>query len=206
MKPPTSSCLRLRRHYWLCSATAAGVIVSITGTAEAAVIFSGAQNLPIHPVVQDDGLYIDVEAPFATSQGVPMAGWDINPYDGGTSIYTNSNSCAAVNGLNAADLPVGTQVSAALNFSTVEFYGLVDIPAFSSGYVGFSFGPDSVPGVQTWYGWMLIQVNPDDIQNGRVISWAYENTGAPIIIPEPAPLAMPAMGSAGLALWRRCRI
>ena len=205
MKKSTSSSLRLDRHYLLCSAAAAGVAVTITPGSKAAVVYSGLQNIPIFPLSANGGVYIDVESPFGASQGpAQVSGWDLNPYANGGVIYTAGNTRVVINGGNAANLPSGDVVSSGSVFSSGGFYGQLEIPPQSAGYIGFSFDPQSVPGVQTWYGWMQIASNPGG--NGTVVNWAYDNTGAPIVIPEPGPLAMLAMGFAGVTMRRRRRV
>lgn len=204
MQNPTTTHLRLDRHYFLCSAAAAGVAATLAPRSEAALIYSGVQNLPILPMTINGGVYIDVETPFASSQEpVVITGWDINPYNGGQSIYGAPGTRLVMDGSKAANLAVDTVISAGSNFSTPGYFALVDIPDLSTGYVGFSFDPQNVPGVQTWYGWMQISVN--SAGNGSVINWAYDDTGAPVKIPEPASLAMLALGTAGLTMMRRRR-
>jgi hypothetical protein len=72
--------------------------------------------------------------------------------------------------------------------------------------VGFKFDPDGTAGVQTLYGWVQMTVGGSTFGNGKVIAWAYEDSGSAIragAIPEPNSLALLALGAAGVASWRR---
>jgi hypothetical protein len=76
-------------------------------------------------------------------------------------------------------------------------------------YFGFSFQLETV-GNPTVYGWA--EVERLDEESGRLLGWAYEDSGAPIQvsdtgtpIPEASPLALFALGAAGILAyrWRR---
>ena len=57
----------------------------------------------------------------------------------------------------------------------------------------------------SFFGWVGLEVEQHRL-TARVTAWAYEDTGAPIRageIPEPSPLALLAMGAAGIAALRR---
>ncbi len=57
----------------------------------------------------------------------------------------------------------------------------------------------------SFFGWIGLEVEQHRL-TGRVTGWAYEDTGDPIRagqVPEPSPLALLAMGAAGIAALRR---
>lgn len=77
-----------------------------------------------------------------------------------------------------------------------------------TGYFGFRFeleedSPNASAGT-TVYGWAEVErLSPT---SGRVLEWAYDDAGAPILagaIPEPGTLGMLALGAVGLAAMRR---
>ena len=78
-----------------------------------------------------------------------------------------------------------------------------------SGYFGFSFELEGSG--DTVYGWGLIE--RIDVENGRLLGWAYEDSGAEIhvgdtgaatpVIPVPSALGLAALGVAGVQAMRR---
>lgn len=200
---------RLDSHFRLAAAAATGAAaVSTSSSANAAVIYSGLQNVPIFPITDNGGVYFDFEAPFTSAQGPTRpTGWDVNPYASGASIYLNNNTAIVLAGATAADLAFGTPITAASLFSGTGFNGGVAIPAGSTGIFGFRFASNNGGDpLQNLYGWARISVAAAG--NGNVVDWAYEDTGAPITagaVPEPGSLTLLAAGAAGLAQWRRRR-
>jgi len=83
-----------------------------------------------------------------------------------------------------------------------------------SGYFGFSFdlefeSESGTPAETTVYGWGLVEgIDP---ANGRLLGWAYEDSGDPIHvgdtgatpIPVPSALGLAALGAAGVLSIRR---
>ena len=218
---------RLDKHFAACCAAAGAAYFAGPTSSGAAVIYSGTQNLPIFPgdtnaLTHNGGIYIDFESPFGSAQGTTprtdpatlVPGWDINPYTAGSAIYFGRPSSQVVlSAGKAANLVLGSLVSSAASFSGASpygtgFFGAVNIPSGQTGYIGFRFDPQTVTGVQTWYGWMHLSVGSDTapFANGSVIDWAYDNTGAGIAVgavPEPSSIALLAMGAVGLLALRR---
>ena len=212
---------RLDKHLIGCSAAALGVVslMSTQGSAQAQIVYSGIQNLPVHPSAVNGGLYFDFENPANWAQGTTprtdpntlVPGWDANPYAAGGSLYVNTNTKVVVSGANAANLIAGTLIGPSSTFNGpngagVGFYGAVAVPAGTTGFVGFSFDPQSVAGAQTWYGWF--RVSPASSGDGTIVDWAYDNTGAAInagVVPEPSSIALLALGTAGVLALRRRR-
>ena len=83
-----------------------------------------------------------------------------------------------------------------------------------TGYFGFSFdleneSASNAPAGTTVYGWG--EVERIDASNGRLLGWAYEDSGADIhvgdtgtpVIPVPSALGLAALGAAGVLSMRR---
>jgi len=208
---------RLDRHFAACSAVALGAAAwfGSPGEARADIVYSGLANLPVFPTSVNGGLYIDLEKPANFGQGTPSAGWDMNPYAGGWSIYMGRPSTGVILAFpdTAANLPLGMLVDSTQSFSgtttyNTGFYGDSGIPSGQTGYLGFRFDPDDVPGVQTWYGWFRMSAAANGTSDGSVLDWAYDNTGAGLkvgVVPEPSAISLLALGTAGMMALRRRR-
>ena len=211
--PTSTVTAKLDKHLVACSAAAVGA-VSFFGSsapAQADIIYSGLQNAPIFPAAVNGGVYINVETPFGFAQGTRPAGWDLNPYKSGQSLYVNSNTRVQLASSLVANLALGAPIDASQTFSGTGFYGGVATPIGSTGFIGFSFDPDSVPGAQTWYGWFRLTVAAEP-GTGYVVDWAYDNTGAGLnagdgitAVPEPSTISLAAlaMGAVGVRALRQ---
>ena len=213
---------RLDKHFAGCSAAAVGVASFFANQtpADAGVVYSGIQNVPIFKGTVNGGPYINLDTGAFAQGAVPrvdpnilIPGWDLNPYAAGKSIYVNSNTKVVLAGATAANLSLGTLIGPGSTLSTPPpptWYGGVGIPEGSTGYIGFKFDPESLPGVQEWYGWAHMSVGNNTTTDGSLIDWAYDNSGAGIqtgAVPEPASFAMGAlaMGAMGLVALRQRR-
>jgi hypothetical protein len=214
MKKPTLASTpvvaRLDKHFAGCSAAAVGVasFFAHSTPAEAGIVYSGIQNVPIFPGTVNGGVYINVEPPFNFAQGSRPGGWDLNPYYTGWSVYVNANTKILLTGAYPTALTFGDLIGPSGTWSGAGWSGDSGIATGSTGYIGFSFDPDDVPGAQEYYGWFQMHVGNNNTINGSVIDWAYENTGAPIatgMVPEPSSFAILAMGAAGLLMLRERR-
>lgn len=97
----------------------------------------------------------------------------------------------------------GAPKATAGNFSTAS-----TATGFGSGYIGVRF---IIPGgpPTTHYGWINLAVDHKN-KSFTVFGWAYESAAnTPIhvpVVPEPASLALLAMGAGGIVAWRKRKI
>lgn len=205
MNPLTSPTrVRLDSHFLACSAIFAGVGTFTMSQAEAAVVYSGVANIPIFQ--GGGGLYLDFQTgDFAQGDRTTVPNWDFNPYTSGTRLYVNAASALVLAGSNVASLPSGTVVDATSNLSALNFVGDTDIAAGTTGFIGFRFKSNDA--TTDYYGWAEYSVGAG-VADGAIVRWAYEDSGAGIAVgavPEASSLGLLALGSVGLAQWRRRR-
>lgn len=189
----------LRMKHTLSLSASALFLVACT-SASSAIISSG--NVSIAIPTTYEGIYIDIDT-FATGTS-EFTGWDVNFAFGGSEIYNSDKFQAVRSGTGFTDpylnLPEGLMLSAATPSYSSGFGGsLTHLGAGPSqfapggiGSIGFQFITNS--GAGPFYGQMMVKLTAN-APGGIIYGWAFDDTGAPIAIPEPATWA----GVAGVA-------
>ena len=202
----------------LVGAAAVGSTGSALMTANAAVIYSGPQNLSTNallgrdpPSADTEMVNIDASGDFefvmvsfsgkgpathvlSSSAGEKISSGLNNPFHGGA--YIGNLSAGATIG------PGGPFASGWDVFTDEVYSG--EWPAGSNGFIGFKFNPT---GSQDLYGWGKVTLSPDN-SILTLVDWAYENTGATIHagdIPEPSTFVLLGASMIAAAVWRRCK-
>ena len=184
--------MKTRVHSLACLTTLALVLPSSAG-----LIYSNLQDISIP--ANFDGVYLNVETgAWNTNAMSPVAGWDINPFFGGSAIWNapafqpvraGTTSTSAV-----LNLATGTTVDGSSVFSTAtQVPGGQNVggPAYgasethmgagagqfvsgSEGYLGFQLNG-------TNYGWMRV-VFTNNAGGALIKEWAYDDSGAAIAV------------------------
>lgn len=178
---------RARLAAWLRCLLPVAALACALGPGRAALIYSGLKDLTI-PTGQT-GIYLDLDTGITGfDDNSPPAGWDINPFFGGTGIANNAVFQPVRLGTANADavrkLGVGAVVSSASVFST-GFGGSGDPNAHlgsganqfqenTEGYLGFKFNTNG--GAGPYYGWMRL-VLTGNLAGALIKDWAYETSG-----------------------------
>jgi autotransporter-associated beta strand protein len=153
------------------------------------IVFSGDRNIAIP--TDFDGVYINISnGQFGSS---PVAGWDLNPFFGGLFIANSPNFQPVRIGDGFEDaiirLAPTSVIGGGLTYSSdwggsgAEGgqghlgSGLLQFADGKSGYLGFKLLSEAA---DPRYGWMQV-VLTENGENGRIQSWAYENSGGTIL-------------------------
>ncbi len=194
---------RLDTHFVACAAAAGAAVVGGVQQSEAAVVYSGIVNIPIPNDFY--GVYLNVQTGAFQANGAPvaLAGWDLNPYQGGGSLFQNTTApeASAYVGSPATNLAPGTPINAAAGLSPATTNFAVGV----EGILGFKFVD---AGNVSHFGWMHYTKNAGGAGTAGVIrDYAWENTAGGAInagdIPAPGSLALLAVGAIGVAGRRR---
>jgi hypothetical protein len=203
-----------------CAAVATAAAVGGVEHANAAVIYSGAQNIQL--TYGPPGLYINLVTKASSTVPASVPGWDINPYVHSPNflIYSPAKltfvkSSVDVGAGDTAKLPAGASIGSSSTFVNY-FDGFMNNNSIGewtgagSGYLGIKFSEAGVNGGSPMYGWIQISKNagtPTAAPTGiNILDWAYDNSGASISagnVPEPSSLALLAAGATGLCVRRR---
>ena len=162
----------------------------------AGLIYSNLQDISIP--ANFDGVYLNVETgAFNNDSMAPVAGWDVNPFFGGSAIW-NAPAFqpvrAGTTGSSAVlNLATGTIVDGSSVFSTAvqgpggetpggPAYGASDTH-MGAGAGQFQNGQEGYFGFKlngTNYGWMRVVF--DSTGTGLIKDWAYDDSGAQIAV------------------------
>ena len=212
----------------------AGLVIAAGGKAQAGIIYSGSMNEPFGTDYGDYNLTMEGLNPEARFWGEVSTNSTIT----NSTMFTSSVSLRVTRmnnnfRVNAGsmyssiyNLPVSSNVGSTVNTplrSNALFYSATLVFCHGSwkqdgqsGYFGFSFDleNESAGGAAagtTVYGWGLVE--RIDISNGRLLGWAYEDSGGAIhvgdtgagtsAIPVPSALGLAALGAAGVLSMRR---
>lgn len=200
---------------WLLTVTFVILSFAIRPSANAAVIYSGVQNIAIPTTF--DGVYLDIDT--ATTSTSVITGWDINPFFGGFALGNSAAFQPVRTGTGNSDtilnLAYGTLVDSLLNYATGEAGssdhiggGANQFTDGASGYLGFKFTTNSNAG--PFYGWMRLTLTANT-SGATIHEWAYDNTGSGLFVgsltavPEPSRTMLLIAGGCFASLQRQRR-
>ena len=182
----------------------------LVATSDAAIIYSGLQNIAIS--TSFDGTYLDVD----TGLVVPVegAGWDINPFFGGEGIgnspsfqpvRASTSISSAVQNLAFGQMVTASSIYASGFAGSDSHIGLGPDKFISGddGYIGFKFLTNGNDG--PFYGWMRLNLSNTGA-SGFIRDWAYDDSGASIsvgAVPETSSILAVTVGSLGFCFRRR---
>ena len=206
--PSSQPSLKRRAAYTLAAGAAASMGAA---EADAAVVYSGAQNISIASG-NSQNLNLDGDA----FNDVLLKNYNFGggAYQGATVSFAPGKLVGFSNGLSyVSALAAGATIdssTAGPSFFGSMAYGAINPNAqfnnVADAYVGLSFPA----GGNTYYGWIRVDMN-NAAKTFLVKDWAYESEpGVGIkagagVVPEPATLGLLACGAAGVAALRRKR-
>lgn len=185
---------------------AAGAATTMASDADAALNYSGEQNISINQFsALDLDLNLDAQGDVLLKNyvfGTNYQGATVNYFPG--SLVTFTTGLTYVSALSFGDtIDAGTVGSF---FGSMAYSANPDsqFDSVTDAYIGLSFpaGPD------TYYGWIRVDVN-NAAGTFVVKDWAYQDisgkgiTAGAAPVPEPGTLGLLAAGSLGLAAMRR---
>ncbi|MFT5108629.1 MAG: hypothetical protein ACI8XO_003715 [Verrucomicrobiales bacterium] len=193
---------------------AVALLAALASSASAAIIYLPGQDIPIPTTFAGVSVNLETGATSTDLGGAVDA--DMNFALGGEGISNDADETALTpswqpvrSGTGAADPVENLTVGTVIGPSSVvgsDFGGsTTHFATFTpgvQGYVGFSV---VLADTTVAYGWALVMLQ-DDNTPGVIHSWAYEDTGATILvgaIPEPSHSLLAILGLATLALRRR---
>ncbi len=202
-------------------AAAAAATVAVAPATQADIVYSGPVNINVPSTTA--GIYINLVTGVFGVTPASAPGWDLNPWSGTANNFWANNGASVNDGVvnnftggSSAtlvdNLPLGTIVNGTWTFGRTNSSETTGATAFnlnsSNNYIGFRFLNEAT-GV-TNFGWAQFQLGGLGTQPRNILAYAYENTGAPIIvgqtvIPEPttfALLGLVAAGALGVRAWR----
>lgn len=176
--------------------------VTFPGTAHAALIYSGVQNVAV-PLSGINGTYLRISD--GTVSSSQPANYDtepwLNPVFGGSWIYNSPLLRPIITGTDQiVNLSPGTVINAGGNFVGDASASTSHVGASANqfqlgtpGYLGFEF-QTSVGGPE-YFGWAQLVINNSG--PGSIVDWAYESTAGVAIqtgqvtsVPEPATIVV----------------
>ncbi len=199
----------------LCAAALAGTAAAVPSAQADIITFTPGLAVPITFA----GVYINLETGVTGGSGGATPGWDFNPYaaSGLTQLGFYWGTGAGGVGTTTTgpyiNLAPGATVSAASTFANA-ILGTTGSPFLMTGthILGFRFVNAAAT---TNYGYMVMTNTGGGATTGMpmtIVSWSFDNTGAPITVPIPEPttaallsIAALVSGAAGLRQWRRQR-
>jgi hypothetical protein len=193
------------------SVAAGAAACAATHSADAAVIYSGPQNIAIgkgfsQNLDLDGDSFRDIvlENYVFSGGNYQGAGSVVNP---GRIVGFLASGLSYVSAL-AAGAPINSGTVGTKTFGSMA-YGTHNPSAQFNTATGAFLGLSFPSGVNTYYGWVRVDIN-NTAGSFTIRDWGYDNSGAGInagagIVPEPTTLGLLAAGGAGLVSLRRKR-
>lgn len=186
----------------------------LTTSSQAAIIYSGTQNIIIPTTFI--GVYLDIDGGGTVAE--EAAGWDLNLIFNGEGLASSPSfhpvAAAIVLDAPVLNLSAGTPVNSSSTFASTYpggyssssihvGNGVGQFASSTEGYIGFKFTTNSNAG--PYFGWMRVDLS-NTAATGIVKDWAYENSGSSInvgVVPEPTSFSLFAVGTLSLVMRRR---